>query len=160
MRAKVLLLQLGLLPRRLRQEKVAKIVGQVLHECPQSHFIPVAKAVLCWHEALTFGETLPTKQQIRQIVDEALKIINEHPSSAAAWSVASEMVRDSFIEEMVELEDAKRLSDAVSKLKPQRRKWETSGEAILLEVPIPRFSVNDLTCQPSIDPTILARLHI
>ncbi len=135
-------------------------MGQVLRECPQSRFIPVAKAVLWWHEALTFGETLPTKQQIRQIVDEALKIINEHPSSAAAWSVASEMVRDLFIEEMVELEDAKRLSDAVSKLKPQRRGWETSGEATLLEVLIPRFSVSDLTRQPSIDPTILARLHI
>lgn len=160
LRAKALLLQLRLLPRRLRQEKVTEIVGQVLRECPQSRFIPIAKAVLWWHKAPTSGEALPTKQQFRQIVDEALRIINEHPSSVAAWFVAGKMVEDLFIERMLELEDVKRLSEAISKLKPQRRGWETSEEANLLEVLIPEFSVTDLTHRPSIDPKILARLHI
>ncbi len=157
LRAKTLLLQIGVLPPDIRRDKVADIVAQILRECPQSRFVPVAKAVLWWYRftKVIYIEPL-TEHRLRQILDEALKIINEHPSSLAAWAVADEMTE---IEKSLSLAEAKRLVSAIAKLeRPKGQDWESSEEAVLLKAIFPAFSIPYQ--KPTLNPTLLARLHI
>lgn len=136
LRALALLLQVKLLPKT-EHEKVSRIVAQVLKECLRSKFVPAAKAILWWYwvQPFTF-EAMPTEQQHRQILDEAIKIINEHPSSLWAWWVAGEA--KSFA--LQTLEDTERFYAAVSKLRPPTSK--SPDEVGLLSVFSPTASIS------------------
>ena len=153
LRAKALLLQIKLLPypRPKAQEKVAEIVAQVLRECPNSRFIPAAKAISWFYRATPFLYGFsPTEDQRRQLLDEALKIISEYPSSASAWFVANEARAFAF----KNLRDTKRFFAAVSKL---RRHPKDSEEQELLEA----FDLTFTTNIPSAaDFSVLAWLHL
>ncbi len=155
LRATTLLLQIGVLPPNVWREKVPEIVAQILRECPQSRFIPVAKAVL-WYYRFTKVEIL-TEHRRRQILDEALKIINEHPSSLAAWAVADEIIGQ--VGHLLSLSEAKGLISAIDKLeKPKGRDQEVREEEILLDTILPALSVP--LKKPEFDPTLLAWLHV
>ncbi|MCS7263291.1 MAG: DUF3160 domain-containing protein [Armatimonadetes bacterium] len=127
LRAETLLLQIDLLPPKLKREKVSDIVAQILRECPQSRLVPTAKAISWWFRIPIFEQ--PTEQQRRQILDEALKIINEHSSSVAAWFVAN-----SAWEFVQSLAEAKSLINSVSKLRPPSDEFTANEETQLLSI--------------------------
>ncbi len=154
LRAKALLLQIELLPYQRHEqtrEKVAEIVAQVLRECPKSRFIPAAKAISWFYRATPFLYGFsPTEDQHRQLLDEALKIINDYPSSASAWFVASGAREFAFRN----LQDAKRFFAAISKL---HRHPKDSEEQELLEAFDPTFTTD---IPLAADFSVLARLHL
>ncbi|MFA0744035.1 MAG: hypothetical protein LASZOEIN_000822 [Candidatus Fervidibacter sp.] len=154
LRAQALLLQIRLLPHKRHeqiQEKVVEIVAQVLRECPKSRFIPAAKAISWLYRAMPFTHGYsPTEDQRLQLLDEALKIIAEHPSSASAWMVANRASEFAFRN----LRDAKRFFAAVSKL---RRCPEDSEERELLELFDPSLFADTSLIT---DFSALVRLHL